>query len=90
MTFLKTQSVGVKRLSLVGGLIAAIYHIATLNEPFGPPAQDPGHPWQNLAINLGNLIIECALFFLVAWGLIRVIAWIANGFVSDNSKSKQE
>jgi hypothetical protein len=53
-----TKSKGVGRLSLVAGLVAAAYHLITLNQPYGPPAQTPGQPWQNLAINLGNLALE--------------------------------
>jgi len=75
-----TKSLGVKRLSLVAGVAAAIYYFVTLSQPNGPPAQSPGHPWQNLAINLGNLALEAGLYFLAAWFVVRVIAWVVAGF----------
>jgi hypothetical protein len=74
-----TQSEGVRRLSLVAGLGAAVYHLITLNQPFGPPAQTPGHPWQNAAINLTNLALECALYFVAAWLIVRVAGWVVAG-----------
>jgi hypothetical protein len=77
-----TQSLGVKRLSFVAGIAAAIYYFVTLNQPNGPPAQTPGHPWQNLAINLGNLALEAGLYFLAAWLVVRVIAWVVAGFTT--------
>ena len=76
-----TRSTGVRRLSLVAGIVAALYYLVTLNEPYGPPAQTPGHPWQNLAINLGNLAVESGLYFLSAWLVVRVIAWVVAGFI---------
>ena len=75
-----TQSVGVKRLSLVAGIGAALYYFVTLNQPYGPPAQTPGHPWQNLTINLSNLALESGLYFLAAWLTVRVVAWVIAGF----------
>ena len=80
-----TQSKGVRRLSLVAGLAAGVYHLITLNQPYGPPAQAPGHPWQNLAINLSNLALECGLYFLAAWFIVRVIGWVVAGFVSKHT-----
>jgi hypothetical protein len=88
MSLLKAKSAGVTRLSLVAGLLAVIYHLATLNEPFGPPAQTPGHPWQNLLVNLSEYALEAVLYFLVAWGSVRIIAWIVAGFVSDTHRLK--
>ena len=84
--FWSTQSKGVKRLSLVAGLTAAIYYFITLNEPYGPPAQTPGHPWQNLAINLANLLLEAGLYFLGAWFVVRIIAWVIDGFMHREHK----
>jgi hypothetical protein len=71
-----------RRLSLVAGLAAAVYHLITLHQPYGPPAQTPGQSWQNLAINLSNLAIECGLYFLAAWFIVRVVGWIVEGFIS--------
>ena len=88
MSLLMAKSAGVRRLSLAAGVLAAIYHLATLNEPLGPPAQTPGHPWQNLVINLSNYAIEAALYFLAAWGIVRVLAWIVAGFISDSRRLK--
>lgn len=76
-----SQSKGVKRLSLIAGLSAAIYYAVTLDQPNGPPAQTPGHPWENLAINFGNLALEAGLYFLGAWLAVRVIAWVVEGFM---------
>ena len=75
-----TQSKGVRRLSLVTGFVAALYYFITLNQPHGPPAQTPGLPWQNLAINAGNLVLESGLYFLAAWLAVRVLAWMVAGF----------
>jgi hypothetical protein len=75
-----TKSVGVKRLSLVAGFAAAIYYFVTLSQPYGPPAQTPGHPWENLFINFANLAFEAGLCFLAAWVAVRVVAWVLAGF----------
>ena len=75
-----TESLGVKRLSLVAGIAAALYYFVTLSQPAGPPEQSPGHPWQNFAINVGNLALEAGLYFLAAWLVVRVIAWVVAGF----------
>ena len=80
--FWSTQSLGVKRLSLVAGVAAVVYYFATFNEPYGPPAQTPGHPWQNLAINFGNYAFVAALYFVAAWLVVRVVAWVVAGFKS--------
>lgn len=76
-----TRYKGVKRLSLVAGLMAVVYYFVTLDQPYGPPAQTPGQPWENLAINLSNLAIEAGLYFLVAWLVVRVVAWVVDGFI---------
>jgi hypothetical protein len=80
---ISTRSVGVRRLSGTAGTVAAIYRVVTLNHPFGPPAQTPGQPIQNLFINLTNLVLECALYFLAAWLVVRVCAWVIDGFILD-------
>ncbi len=80
-----TQSKGVKRLSFVAGIGAALYYFITLNQPYGPPAQTPGHPWQNLVINLANLALEGALYFLAAWLIVRIIALVVAGFITDRT-----
>lgn len=80
---LSTNSKGVRRLSLVLGFVAAGYYLVTLNQPYGPPAQDPGRPWHNLFINLSNLAIEAGLYFLVAWASVRIVGWVVAGFAAD-------
>ncbi len=87
--FLSTHSNGVRRLSLVAGLAAAGYYFATLSQPYGPPAQDPGRPWHNLFINLTNLAIEAGLYFLAAWLVVRIVAWVVAGFSSDRKLAQQ-
>ena len=86
MSFLRTQSVGVRRLSLVAGVIAVVYHLVTLDQPFGPPAQDPSHPFRNVVINIGNLALEGALLFALAWASVRIIAWVVEGFLQGRMK----
>ena len=80
--FLATNSKGVRRLSLVVGIVAAGYYLVTLNQPYGPPAQAPGRPWHNLLINLTDLSIGAGLYFLGAWASVRTVAWIVAGFVT--------
>ena len=81
--FLSTNSRGVRRLSLVAGFAAAGYYFVTLTQPYDPPAQDPGRPWHNLFINLSNLAIEAGLYFLGAWLVVRIAAWVVAGFSAD-------
>jgi hypothetical protein len=81
--FLSTNSKGVRRLGLVAGFAAAGYSFATLNEPYGPPAQIPGKPWHNLFINLTELVLHAALYFLAAWACVRIVAWVLAGFAAD-------
>jgi len=90
ISFLKTKSQGVRRLSLFLGFAAALYRIITLQQPFGPPAQDVEHPLQTLLINLFNIVIEGAIYFIVVWLIIRTIAWIVKGFISDREEKKGE
>jgi hypothetical protein len=81
--FLSTKLLGVRRLSLIIGISAGLYPLFTREEPFGPPAQTPGEPWTNLFINLSNLALEFALYFISAWLIVRIIAWIIEGFMKD-------
>lgn len=81
--FFRTKSITVRRLSLILGLTAGFYRLYTRDEPFGPPAQTPGQPWHNAFINLSNLALEFAIYFIVAWTVVRVIAWIVEGFIND-------
>ncbi|GEM_PF-4792035 len=83
--FLQTKSQGVRRLSLVLGVLAGGFHVVTKNEPYGPPSQIPDAPWQNLSINLLNLFIEFALYFIAAWVAVRVVAWVIDGFIADRN-----
>lgn len=82
----KTNSKGVRRLSLIIGIVAGLYHLYTKEEPFGPPSQIPGEPWTNLFINLSNIALEFALYFIAAWLIVRVIAWIIEGFINDRKQ----
>lgn len=87
--FLSTKLHGVRRLSLIIGISAGFYHLYTREEPFGPPSQIPGEPWTNLFINLSNLALEFASFFIPAWIIVRVIAWIIEGFINDRKQTNQ-
>ena len=82
----KTKSTGVRRLSLILGILAGFYRLYAREEPFGPPSQIPGQPWSNLTINLSNLALEFALFFIPVWLTVRIIAWIVEGFISDRKR----
>jgi hypothetical protein len=80
--FLSTQSVFVRRLSLVVGFVAAGYRFVVLEKSWsivGPPAQDATHPARTLFTNLGNIFIECGLFFVAGWACVRIIAWVIAG-----------
>jgi NADH:ubiquinone oxidoreductase subunit H len=87
--FLSTRSVFVRRLSLVIGFLAAGYRFIALEKSWsivGPPAQDAAHPAQTLITNVGDILIECGLFFLAAWASVRVIAWVIAGLSSDRTQ----
>jgi hypothetical protein len=87
--FLATKSVFVRRLSVVIGFIAAVYRFVALEKSWsivGPPAQDATHPAQTLATNLGNIFIECGLFFVAGWACVRIIAWVFAGLASDRGR----
>ncbi len=65
---LSTKSVGVDRLSLICGLLAAGYgyvDTAHQNRAYVPSTQ---------------LGLAAALYFLCGWLSIRVMAWIVGGF----------
>jgi hypothetical protein len=75
--FLSTESVGVRRLSLVCGIMAAI--VGFLN---------PNYPWKRFE-DWGTVLataIVCAAYFLAAWVPIRVVDWIVAGFRADRVK----
>jgi len=87
---LRTKSKGVRRLSIVAGILGIIY------------ARD--HPSQ-LAVDLADFrhqggtvffvlsplfqIVYWGIMFLVFWLSVRVLAWVVTGFLEDRkSKSK--
>jgi hypothetical protein len=74
--FLSTKSTGVRRLSLLAGLIGTGYRVVQPWGAFGPPSH-------NAWVNVANILIEAAFYFLVPWLAIRVVAWVVQGFVED-------
>jgi hypothetical protein len=89
--FLSTRSVFIRRLSLVVGFIAAGYRFFDLQKSWsigGPPAQDATHPMRTLVINVSNTLLECGLFFLAAWAVVRITAWVISGISSDRAQER--
>jgi hypothetical protein len=70
--FLSTRSIGTRRLSLVCGVAAAGFG-------FVDTAYTHGNPY----VTWTQLGLVCGLYFICAWALIRVIAWIVAGFIAD-------
>jgi hypothetical protein len=80
--FLATKSRGVRRLSLISGLAAACYSVANFRPNFYPGPDDPNRFWLRVE-NLTNLAAYAAIYFILAWSAIRVLAWIVDGFRMD-------
>lgn len=78
---LSTKSSGVRRLSVVVGIIAACWYVV-VGEPM-TNHEGPSHQWQYLLFNLIRIAVGGGACFFVAWASVRIIAWIAAGFVED-------
>jgi hypothetical protein len=68
------KTLGIKRLSLVAGAIAASYRF--LNPPFDKKYFDN---W----VDFIWMLIACSGYFLLLWIAIKVVAWVIAGFSSD-------
>jgi hypothetical protein len=79
--FLSTQSVGVRRVSLVLGLVAAVYRF------MNPGLYD--NLYYDSPEHFVGIVLTCLLYFLCAWVPIRVIAWIVSGFLSDRTRNSR-
>ena len=76
--FINTKSVGVRRLSLILGLISGIIFIITQHTPIYEGQY-------KLYWNLLNMAILFVVGFFAAWTAVRIIAWIVIGFMHDRS-----
>jgi hypothetical protein len=76
--FWSTKSDGVRRLSLLTGLTAAGYR-------FWHPEQGERYfsEWSEFL----GIVITCLFYFLTAWLVIRAVAWVVAGFITDKSKN---
>lgn len=77
MALLRTRSVGVRRLSLILGLISGTYFMVTQHTPIVGE--------NTVSLNLLNMAILFAVGFVATWLIVRVIAWVIEGFVQDRS-----
>ena len=83
----RKNSIGVYRLSLVVGAVAGFYRLSGGGAyPYHMPqtplvTQTDGYSqWYCRFVNLNNLFFEFAIYFIAAWLLIQVIAWVVEGF----------
>lgn len=81
LKFLSTTSVGVRRLSLTLGIIAAVYRF------MNPGVYD--NLYYDTPAHFLGITLMCLFYFLGAWILVRLIAWIAAGFISDWTKNSK-
>ena len=79
----RTNSIGVRRLSFIIGLISGCFLVFTGHKP-EPQGQVP--VWHTVGINLINIAILFAVGFIAAWIAVRVVAWIIEGFINDRVK----
>lgn len=79
--FINTKSVGVRRLSLILGLISGIFFVITQHTPIFEGQY-------KLYWNLLNMAILFVVGFFVTWTAVRIIAWIVTGFVHDHHSKK--
>lgn len=77
--FFHTKSLGVRRLSIILGVIAGCCFAATQHSPVY--VGDNKLYW-----NLLNIALLFAIGFIAAWLSVRIIAWIIAGFTHDHSK----
>jgi len=85
--FFSTKSIGVRRLSVILGLVAGFCFIIALHEPthYGAPGETPAQHWHIIGINILNMTLLFAVGFIAAWFVVRVIAWVIAGFALDHS-----
>jgi hypothetical protein len=77
--FLSTSSKGVRRLSLVAGFLAAGYGLSYFQSVyFGPERHS-----EAVFINWLNIAFLAGSFFVGAWVIVRMIAWVVVGFLED-------
>lgn len=74
----RTNSIGVRRLSLILGIIAGCFIMLTQHTPITSGEN-------RISWNLLNMALLFAAGFIAAWGTVHVIAWIIVGFILDRS-----
>jgi hypothetical protein len=74
----RTNAIGVRRLSLILGLIAGCYFVFTEHTPIFDGAN-------KLYWTLLNMAILFAVGFSTIWLTVRIIAWIVDGFLNDRT-----
>ncbi len=75
--FFHTNSVGVRRLSFILGLISGFFFIAKFHIPIVGD--------DKLWVNLFSMAVLFAVGFFATWLVIRIISWIIAGFNHDRS-----
>lgn len=83
--FFSTKSKGAKRLSLILGIISGCYFTIYQHVP---TTSDSGERWSTIGLNLANMAILFAVGFVAAWTVVRVIAWIIEGFLCDRKQGE--
>ncbi len=76
--FFNTKSVGIRRLSLILGLISGVYFMITQHTPIYEGEY-------KLYWNLLSMVILFAIGFFATWLVVRTFAWIISGFIHDRS-----
>jgi hypothetical protein len=82
--FLSTKSCGVRRLSLILGIVAAGYFVV-VRHPI-TNWQGPTQSTQYLIYNVVDMAVGGVASFAIAWATVRILAWIVAGFLDDYSK----
>src|SRR2546425_9237393 len=81
LMFLSTKSHGVRRLSLVLGLVGAGSYIA-VRQPI-TNWQGSSQQFRFILYNLTEMGIGGVISFFLVWVVVRTIAWIVAGFFTD-------
>ena len=88
---MRTKSKGVRRLSIVAGIVGAIYareHPSQLAVDLA----DFRHQGGTVYFVLSPLfqIIYWAIMFLIFWLAVRILAWVISGFVEDRGVTRKQ
>ena len=83
--FFSTKSKGVKRLSLILGVISGGYFAVSQHTPV---IYETDTKWYTIGINLANMALLFVVGFVVVWTIVRVIAWVIEGFLSDRKQGE--